>query len=143
MPDLEDVRTMAGEDGNLAVVSVARADGSVHSSVVSAGVILDPVDGAPGVGLVAIGGSIKLRLLRNAPHATVLFKSGYRWIAVSGPTRLIGPDDGPDHGLDIAKVIRSVYRAAGGEHDDWDEFDRVMANDRRCAVFVHAEKIYP
>jgi hypothetical protein len=143
MPDLDDIQTMAGEDGNLAVLSVARADRSVHSSVVSAGVIPDPVDGGPGVGLVAMGGSVKLRLLRSAANATVLFKSGYRWIAVSGPTRLIGPDDGTDLGFDVPEVIRSVYRAAGGEHDDWDEFDRVMANDRRCAVFLRAERIYP
>jgi hypothetical protein len=38
-------------------------------------------------------------------------------------------------------VIRAVFKAAGGAHDDWDEFDRVMTADRRCAVFVRADWI--
>jgi len=124
------------------VVSVTRADCTVHSSLVSAGVVADPVDGSVGIGLVAHGASLKLRLLRERPGATVVFKNGYQWIAVSGGVRLIGPDDGTDQGLDVPELIRSVYRAAGGDHDDWDEFDRVMALDRRCAVFVRADRVY-
>jgi len=34
-----------------------------------------------------------------------------------------------------------VFVAAGGTHDDWDEYDRVMAAERRTAVFVHADRI--
>jgi hypothetical protein len=55
--------------------------------------------------------------------------------------RLVGPDDGADLGLDVPETIRSVFRAAGGTHEDWDEFDRVMAAERRCAVFVRADRI--
>jgi hypothetical protein len=142
VPDLSDVDKLASGDRNLAVVSVAGSDGSVHSSVVNAGVIADPVDRSPGVGLVAHGASLKLRLLRANGRATVVFKNGYQWIAVSGPVRLVGPEDGADHRLDVPELIRTVYRAAGGDHDDWEEFDRVMAADRRCAVFVRAERIY-
>jgi hypothetical protein len=141
MADLELVERLAQGDHHLAVFTVARPDGSVHASVVSAGVIDDPVEGSPGVGLVAIGSSVKLRLVRVARRATVVFKDGYLWAAVSGPTRLIGPDDGSEFGLSVPETIRSVYRAAGGDHEDWDEFDRVMAEDRRCAVFVRAERI--
>jgi PPOX class probable F420-dependent enzyme len=141
MTDLTDVQRLAEGDHHLAVVATTRADGSVQASVVSAGVIDDPVDGSPGVGLVANGGSLKLRLLRRTGRATVVFKVGGQWAAVDGPVRLVGPDDGTDLGLDAPAVIRSVYRAAGGDHDDWDEFDRVMAEDRRCAVFVRAVRI--
>jgi hypothetical protein len=31
--------------------------------------------------------------------------------------------------------------AAGGTHEDWAEFDRVMAEDRRTAVFIKPERI--
>jgi hypothetical protein len=113
----------------------------VHASVVSAGVIDDPVDGSQSVGLVAVGSSRKLPLLRRGGAATVVFKDGYLWAAVSGPTRLVGPEDGLEYGLNVLDTIRAVYRAAGGDHEDWAEFDRVMAEDRRCAVFIKAEKI--
>ena len=141
MADLELVRRLAAADHNLAVLAVARLDGTVQASVVSAGVIEDPVDGAPGVGAVVVGNAHKLRLLRDTGMATFVFKSGFEWVAVSGPVRLVGPDDGTALGLDVPELIRSVFRAAGGSHEDWDEFDRVMAAERRCAVFVPAERI--
>ena len=139
--DLELVRSLGAADHNLAVCATTRADGSVQASVVSAGVVEDPVDGAPGVGLVAAGDSLKLKLLRNDNRATLVFKSGFRWVAVSGPVRLVGPHDGTELGLDVPHTIRTVFRAAGGTHEDWEEFDRVMATEQRCAVFVRADLI--
>ncbi len=141
MADLELVRRLAAADHHLAVLAVARPDGSVQASVVSAGVIDDPIDGTAGVGAIVGGGTRKLQLLRDAGMATFVFKSGFEWVAVSGPVRLIGPDDGTAFGLQVPELIRSVFRAAGGDHEDWDEFDRVMAAERRCAVFVPAERI--
>jgi hypothetical protein len=141
MADLTEVERLAGADHHLVVLAVSRADGSVQASVVSAGVTTDPLDGTPAVGLVAIGNSVKLRLLRQTGQATAVFKDGYQWAAVSGHVRLIGPDDGTELGLDVPETVRSVYRAAGGDHEDWAEFDRVMADERRCAVFVRAERI--
>ena len=141
MVDLEFVKRLAEGDHHLAVLTTARADGSVHASLVSAGIIDDPVDGSPSVGLVAIGNSRKLPLLRQRGAATIVFKDGYQWAAVSGPARLIGPEDGLKYGLNVLDTVRAVYRAAGGDHEDWAEFDRVMAEDRRCAVFIKADKI--
>jgi hypothetical protein len=141
MADLEDVARLAAGDHHLAVFTVARPDGTVQASVVSAGVIADPVDGAPCVGAVLGGGTRKLELLRARGVATVVFKVGGEWAAVSGAVRLVGPDDGTDHGLDVPETLRSVFRAAGGTHEDWPEFDRVMAAERRCAAFVRAERI--
>jgi PPOX class probable F420-dependent enzyme len=141
MADLEDVARLAAGDHHLAVFAVGRPDGSVHASVVSAGVIDDPIDGAAGVAAVVHGSSRKLELLRRDGRATLVFKDGWLWAAVSGPARLIGPDDGAEYGLDVPDTVRAVFKAAGGTHEDWDEFDRVMAADRRCAVFVRAEAI--
>ncbi len=141
MADLALVERLAAADHYLAVMAVARPNGSVHASVVSAGVIDDPVDGAPGVAAVVGGDARKLELLRAAGRATLVFKSGFEWVAVSGPVRLIGPDDGAELGQDVPATVRSVFRAAGGTHEDWEEFDRVMAADRRCAVFMRAARI--
>ncbi len=141
MADLEKVSRLAAGDRYLAVFTVGRTDGSVHASVVNAGPMADPVDGTPGVAAVVAGASRKLILLRRTGRATVVFKEGWDWAAVSGSVRLIGPDDGTEHGLDLPTLLRSVFQAAGGTHDDWDEFDRVMASERRCAVFVHADAV--
>ena len=141
MADITHVERLAAADRYLAVFTTTAPDGRVQASVVNAAVTEDPVDGSPAVALVAAGSSRKLGLLRRDPRATAVFKSGYEWAAVSGHVRLVGPDDGGELGLDVASVIRSVYRAAGGDHDDWDEFDRVMAEERRCAVFVAVERI--
>ena len=141
MADLALVTQLAEGDHHLAVLAVSRADGSVQASLVNAGVTTDPLDATAAIGLVAIGSSVKLPLLRRAGQATVIFKDGYQWASVSGHVRLVGPDDGRELGLDVPEVIRSVYRSAGGDHDDWAEFDRVMADERRCAVFVAAERI--
>ncbi len=138
MADLEGVRALSAAD-HLAVLATTRADGSVHVSVVSAGVMDDPVDGTPGVGLVVQGQARKRALLRRAGRAAVVFRDGYRWAAVEGPVRMVGPDEAGSE--DVPGVIRAVFRAAGGDHEDWDEFDRVMAAERRCAVFVHAERV--
>jgi hypothetical protein len=141
MADLELVKRLAAADHHLAVFTVARADGTVHASVVSAGVIPDPLNGSPGVGAVLGGDSRKLELVRKSGRATLVFKAGWEWAAVSGPVRLVGPDDRSELGLDVPETIRSVFRAAGGIHEDWDEFDRLMAAERRCAVFVVADTI--
>ena len=141
MTDLRLVERLAAADHHLAVLAVARPDGTVHASVVNAGVIADPVDGAPGLAAVVGGGARKLALLRASGRATLVVKDGWEWAAVSGPVRLIGPDDGRDLGLDVPETVRSVFRSAGGSHEDWAEFDRVMARERRCAVFVRADTV--
>jgi hypothetical protein len=37
-------------------------------------------------------------------------------------------------------LLRQIFSAAGGTHDDWDEFDRTMERERRTAVFVEPQK---
>ena len=143
MVDLQDVEQIASEDHHLAVVSTTRSDGSVQSSVVNAGVIPHPVSGLPVIGFVTYG-KAKLANLRRRPRATVVFRAGWRWAAVEGSCDLIGPDD-PSPRLqspDLPSLLRDVFRAAGGTHSDWDDYDRVMREERRAAVFVHPDRIY-
>jgi len=140
--NLELVRRLGAAERGLVVVATTRPDGSVHTSVVNAGVLDDPISGDPCVGLVARGDAKKLRYLRGG-RACVTFRSGWEWAAVEGPTRLIGPDD-PAEGFDpagVPKLLRDVFAAAGGTHDDWDEYDRVMAKERRVAVLVAPVRI--
>ncbi len=138
--EIEAVRELAGSEQGLCVVSIVRDDGMPHASVVNAALLLHPIDGAEVVGFVTRGGSVKHRRLRDHPHANVTFRRGWRWAGVTGPVDLIGPDD-PVDGVQIPGLLRNVFTAAGGEHDDWDEFDRVMADDRRLAVLLRPERV--
>ncbi|MEY2589742.1 MAG: hypothetical protein QOJ67_1726 [Acidimicrobiaceae bacterium] len=144
MTDLEAFTKLVPLDHGLVVVSTARADGSVQSSVVNAGVLDHPVTGRPVVGFVAAGGSHRLTNLRARPRATVVIRAGWQWAGVEGLVELAGPDD-PLETIDgerLRVLLRDIFTAAGGNHDDWDEYDRIMATERRVAVLVDPERVY-
>jgi PPOX class probable F420-dependent enzyme len=144
MTDLTDFARLIPRDHGLCVVSTLRGDGSIQSSVVNAGVLGHPVTGGPVAALVARGGSRKLANLRARPRATLVARAGWEWAAAEGPAALIGPDD-PAPGLDADRVrllLREIFTAAGGSHDDWDTYDRVMATERRTAVLVTPDRVY-
>jgi hypothetical protein len=143
MAHLDDVKALVAGDHGLVTVSVARPDGRVHASVVNAGVLAHPVEGREVVGLVVRGSTLKLRLVRAAGRANVVFRVGWRWAGVEGPVDIAGPDDmleGFDPG-DLAGLLRDVFAAAGGTHEDWDTYDRIMAEERRTALLVVPEHI--
>ena len=129
---------LVGGDSGLATCQVYRADGSAHLSVVNAGVLAHPVAGHRVVALVVRGGSAKHRRLRRDSRASVLFRVGWDWMSAAGRTELAGPDD-PLDGLDegaIPGLLRDVFTAAGGTHDDWAAYDRIMAEEGRTAVLL-------
>ena len=144
MATLEYVRDLVLRDHGLAVVVTQRADGSPQASIANAGVLAHPVRNEDVIGLVSRGDARKHANLRRRPRATIVFRAGWEWVAVEGPVELAGPDD-PLDGLDpgrVPQVLRDVFSAAGGTHDDWDEYDRVMAAERRVAVLVAPERVY-
>ena len=144
MSNLDAFARLVPGDHGLVVVSTVRADGTIQSSVVNAGVMDHPVTGEPVVAFVAAGSARRLANLRARPRATVVIRAGWQWAGVEGPTELIGPDDAYD-GFDAERVrllLREIFTAAGGTHDDWDEYDRVMAEQRRTAVYVRPDRVY-
>lgn len=144
MTDLEAFTKLVPLDHGLAVVSTARADGTIQSSVMNAGVIDHPVTGRAVVAVVAVGSSRRLANLRARPRATVVIRAGWQWAAVEGPVELAGPDDHLD-GIDderLRLLRRRIFAAAGGTHEKWDEYDRVMAEERRVAVLVDPQRVY-
>jgi len=144
VPDLTSFENLVPLDHGLVVVSTSRADGTIQSSVVNAGVLDHPVTGRPVVGFVAAGGSHRLVNLRARPRLTVVMRAGWRWAGVEGPVDLAGPDD-PLGTIDAERLrvlLREIFTAAGGTHDDWPEYDRVMAAERRVAVLVTPERVY-
>ena len=144
MANIEDFRKLVAGDHGLVVVSVTRGDGTISSSVVNAGVLPHPVTGESVVGMVVRGGTRKLANWRARPYANVVIRAGWQWAAAEGPVDLAGPDD-PVPGIDAERLrllLREIFVAAGGTHDDFDTYDQVMRNERRTAVFVRPDRVY-
>ena len=144
MTDLPAFGELAAADQGLVVFTTLRHDGSAQASVVNAGVLAHPLTNEPVVGLVAIGGARKLDHLRADPRTTVTARAGWRWATVEGTAQLIGPDD-PHPDVDderLRVMLREIFTAAGGTHDDWDTYDRVMREQRRTAVLIAPTRVY-
>ena len=145
MTDVNDFAALVRRESGLCVVSTLRAAGTIQSTVINAGVLDHPVLGGPVVGFTTRGSAAKLVNLRARPRATIVVRAGWEWVAVEGLTEIAGPDD-PLPGFDPAglpELLREVFRAAGGTHDDWPTYDRVMAEERRAAVLISPERVYP
>jgi PPOX class probable F420-dependent enzyme len=144
MADLADFEALVPADLGLVVITVIGPDGRMRPSVVNAGVIDHPVTGSRVAAVVVHGQARKLAHLRSRPRASVVLRAGWRWAAVEGPTEIIGPDDpadgiGPER---LRLLLREIFTAAGGTHEDFDEYDRVMAAERRAAVLITPERVF-
>ena len=144
MTDLAPFEELVPLDHGLSVVVTRRADHTPHTTVVNAGVIPHPATGARVVAFVAAGGTRKLAHLRADPTVAVVVRAGWRWTSVEGRAELIGPDDAHPEIDDqlLSLLLREIFSAAGGTHDDWPAFDRVMREERRTAVLVAADRVY-
>lgn len=143
MMTVAEAAAVGGRDRYLAVVSTLRADQTIQTSLVNAGPMADPETGEDVIAFVTYGPA-KLAHLRARPQVTVTFRAGWEWAAIEGRARIIGPDD-PAPGFDSERLRllrREVFTAAGGTHDDWAEYDRVMEAERRAAVLVTPARVY-
>jgi PPOX class probable F420-dependent enzyme len=142
--DLSGFSRLVPREHGLVTVSTLRPDHTIQSTVVNAGVLDHPLTGAPVVGFVVRGGTRKLDYLRAQPRATVTIRAGWEWATAEGAVELAGPDD-PQPGVDadrLRRLLREIFTAAGGTHEDWDAYDQVMAAERRTAVLLSPDRVY-
>jgi PPOX class probable F420-dependent enzyme len=143
MTTLDDATQLGAKEQGLAVISTLRADGTIQSSVVNSGVMRHPLVEQAVLAFVSYG-KVKLANLRARPQLTATFRSGWQWVAVEGYAQLIGPDD-PHPEIDTERLrllLREAFTAAGGNHDNWAEYDRVMVEQRRTLVLIEPVRIY-
>ncbi|OBG56376.1 MULTISPECIES: TIGR03618 family F420-dependent PPOX class oxidoreductase [unclassified Mycobacterium] len=144
MTSLRDATALAAAESGLAVVSTVRADATVQASLVNVGLLPHPATGQEALGFTTYG-KVKLANLRARPQLAVTFRKGWQWATVEGRAELAGPEDAQpwlttDDQLRL--LLRDVFTAAGGTHDDWDEYDRVMARERRAVVLIAPTRVY-
>jgi PPOX class probable F420-dependent enzyme len=87
-------------------------------------------------------GRAKTANLRRDPRAALEVTSadGWAWATAEGSVTLTGPGTDP-HGLEVEALV-DYYRAAAGEHPDWDEYRSVMVSDRRVLMTLAVERVY-
>lgn len=119
-----------------AVVTTIGRAGGAQATIVQAG----PFEG--GMGFVIQGDTAKRRNLERNPNCTVLVvqPDWRKFATVEGKAVLKGPDNTDPEELRL--LLRAVFVAAGGSHDDWVEYDRVMLEQRRVAVLVTPDRVY-
>jgi PPOX class probable F420-dependent enzyme len=87
-------------------------------------------------------GRAKTANLRRDPRVSleVTRPDGWAWATAEGTATLTGPGGDP-HGPEVAALV-NYYRAAAGEHPDWEEYRAVMVADRRVLMTMTVEKVY-
>jgi PPOX class probable F420-dependent enzyme len=144
MTTLDEAVALARDESGLTVVSTLRADTTIQASLVNAGVLAHPESGTPVLGFVTYG-RVKLANLRARPQLAATFRRGWQWATVEGTAEIAGPDDPQPWCSDaetLRLLLREVFTAAGGTHDDWDAYDRTMVDQRRAAVLVAPTRVY-
>ncbi|MFI5714664.1 PPOX class F420-dependent oxidoreductase [Nocardia sp. NPDC051750] len=132
-----DPRTLLAES-RLGVLATIKADGLPQLSPVT-----PFYDRAADIVYVSMTeGRAKTVNLRRDPRAAleVTRADGWAWATAEGTVTLTGPGTDP-HGPEVAALV-DYYRAAAGEHPDWDEYRSVMVSDRRVLMKLSVQHVY-
>jgi PPOX class probable F420-dependent enzyme len=118
-----------------AVLATRRSDGEPQMSPVL--VTLD----AEGYAVISTRETAyKVRNLRRDPRAWLCSLPdrffGGQWIQVEGAAHIVSLPE-------AMEGLVAYYRAASGEHEDWDDYRRAMQRDKRCLIRIRIERAGP
>lgn len=132
-----DPRALLAES-RLGVLATIKKDGRPQLSPVTPS--YDPDAGVLYVSMTE--GRAKTANLRRDPRATlqVTASDGRSWATAEGTATLTGPGTDP-RGPEVEALV-DYYRAAAGEHPDWDEYRAVMVSDRRVLMTMTVDHVY-
>ena len=119
-----------------AVLSTFRRNGAAQLSIVVVGAYGD------GAAFTTTEDRAKLLNLRRDPRCSLLVSQDSWWgfVVLEGEARILSADNTDAN--ELRQTFREVYRSISGEHPNWDEYDRVMVEDKRAVVVVVPERIY-
>ncbi len=131
----ESTKTFVRENHHGALTTFRRS-GAAQMSLVLCAAYDD------GVAFTTPGDRAKLRNLRRDPRCTLIVSQDDWWgyVVLEGRAKIVEADNtGTDQ---LREALREVFRRISGEHPDWDEYDRVMAEERRAVVVVVPGHVY-
>ncbi|WP_103528214.1 MULTISPECIES: PPOX class F420-dependent oxidoreductase [Streptomyces] len=125
-------------ESRLGVLATLRSDGRPQLSPVTPAYDRD-------AGVIRVSTSArtaKAANLRRDPRAAleVTGPDGWEWATAEGTVTLDGPGTDP-HGPEVQALV-DYYRAAAGEHPDWDEYRAAMVADRRVLITLTVDHVY-
>ncbi|GEM29733.1 PPOX class F420-dependent enzyme [Nocardia neocaledoniensis NBRC 108232] len=126
------------ETAKLGVLATIKSDGLPQLSPVT-----PYYDRAAGIVYVSMTeGRAKTVNLRRDPRAAleVTAPDGWSWATAEGSVTLTGPGTDPN-GPEVEALV-DYYRAAAGEHPDWQEYRDVMVSDRRVLMALAVDRVY-
>lgn len=87
-------------------------------------------------------GLAKVHNLRRDPRASFhVTASGFGAYAVAEGAAELSPVAADPHDATVDELV-DVYRAAAGEHPDWDDYRAAMVADQRLVIRVPVEHLY-
>jgi PPOX class probable F420-dependent enzyme len=107
------------------ILTTFRADGSLQSSPVTAG-----VDESGRIVIASYPQRAKSTNIRRTPRASVVVLSDEfngPYVQVDGDAEVI---DLPD----AVEPLVDYFRAVAGEHSDWDEYRQAMTDQGKCLI---------
>lgn len=124
--DRDDLLAFVAERRNVVLITT-RADGRPQASPVTASV------GPDGRLLVSSYPTrAKVANLRRAPTCSAVVLSedfGGAWVQVHGTAAVLDGEEG-------VEALVEYYRAAAGEHPDWEEYRQAMRDREKVAIAV-------
>jgi PPOX class probable F420-dependent enzyme len=84
----------------------------------------------------------KIVNLRRNPRAAleVTSSDGWSWATAEGTVTVTGP--GTDPNGPETQALVDYYRAAAGDHPNWDEYRAVMVAQRRVLITLKVDHVY-
>ena len=134
--NISDIRPFL-ETNHRAVVTSFRRNGAAQVSILVAGFYQDAVV------FVISGSTAKLANLRRDPRCSVLTVDPHwsSFAVMEGAAEIHSQEN--TGAAELRLLLRDAYRACGGgEHSDWDEYDRVMKEEKRAVVMVKPGRVY-
>lgn len=130
------VREFVSEN-HQAVLTTFRKNGAAQMSIVTVGAYGD------GVGFTTTEDRAKFHnLVRDSRCSLLVSKSDWwGYVVLEGRAKVLRRGESDDD--ELRDALRGIYRAASGqEHPDWEDYDRVMIEDRRAAIIVVPDHVY-